>query len=190
MAQVLWVRVPPWVLIFMNTKLLTILGFLLVFGLAVVYIVWIIGPKIFSDVKLGSVLPTAPVASSKPSAALLPSGLKSFSSKMGFSLQYPAKWGLLTCSNSSSFELDPENSADMLDVICDFAQKPITIIRADSSCLSEQVDAQNYKQKSWCVRGGSSIQITHRVSANQNVASSQNDYSNEIEEIIKTIKFN
>lgn len=196
----------------MNTKLLTILGFVLVFGLAIVYIFWIIGPKIFNDVKFGSILPapsatptasSSPISSSSPSASPVATGFKSFTSKAGISMQYPAKWGLLTCSNSNNFEFDPTNSQDELNVICEDAKKPITVVFSNNACGGGQVESgfdlfviksqdqsENYLTHTWCIKSNPVIQITNRESQTTNVAADSKNYVNEIDKMINSIQFN
>lgn len=145
-----------------------------------------------------------PVVSSTPSttnaATSPPPGMKSYTGQ-GFSLNYPEKWGLLTCANSQSFELDPVNGSDIKDVICDEALKPVTILLADRlSCPGEAVTLgrhqavrskvssgsdTNYR---WCVAvGGKALDITHRVSPTGSRATSKDDYSAAVEEMIKAI---
>jgi len=120
----------------------------------------------------------------------------------GFSLELPTGWGILTCSNSDNFELDPTDSSDSKNISCDRAVKPVTILVGESlSCQGDSVtlgghsvvkskntidDYTNYR---WCVNvGRKSLDISHRVSATGLQASSPTDYSTLVEQMITTIK--
>lgn len=144
-----------------------------------------------------------PVISSTPSATTAtppPPGMKSYIGQ-GFSLNYPEKWGLLTCANSQSIELDPVNGVDIKDVVCDEALKPVTVLVADRlSCPGEtvtigssqvvrsEVSAGGDTNYRWCVAAGNkALDITHRVSPTGSRATSKDDFSAAIEEMIKTI---
>lgn len=147
-------------------------------------------------------LPTLSITPS-PASAVVPSlpAAKTFVAA-AFSLDYPSSWGLLTCSNSTNFEFDPVEGSDVKNVICDRAVKPITIILVNRlNCLGETVkigDKQVIKSKStqgnninyrWCVPVGNiGLDITHRVSPNGSMATSKEDFSTQIEQLIETIK--
>lgn len=121
----------------------------------------------------------------------------------GFSLSYPNTWGLLTCSNSKNFELDPTSSTDSLNVSCNRALKPVTILvhTGSFSCPGNSVTlGNNSAVKStkkwsdgeidyrWCVSvGGKTLDISHRFSPNGGRATSTTDYSSQVEDLIKTI---
>lgn len=129
------------------------------------------------------------------------SDFKTFISQ-GFSLDYPSGWGVLTCGNSTNFEFDPENGSDLKNIACDRAFKPITVLLANRlSCTGETVkigDKQVVKLKvenngdinyRWCLSVGSvGLDITHRVSQSGSRATSKEDFSSQVEEVIKTIK--
>lgn len=119
-----------------------------------------------------------------------------------FVVNYPGNWGLLTCSNTPSFELDPVASSDIKGVICDTAVKPITILITDKlACQGNVVNIGPYKvTKSklnivngdtnyrWCLKvNGKNLDITHRVSASGFQATSKEDFSLAVEEMIKNI---
>lgn len=119
-----------------------------------------------------------------------------------FVVNYPGNWGLLTCSNTPNFELDPTTSPDIKGVICGTAVKPITVLVTEkSACQGDVVDIGSYKvTKSklnivngdtnyrWCLKvNGKNLDITHRVSASGSQATSKEDFSLAIEEIIKNI---
>ncbi len=120
----------------------------------------------------------------------------------GYTLKYPANWGILICSNSKSIEFDPTNPTDSRDVSCDVAQKPITILVTNTApaCRGDQITlGPNQVTKSvstlngdtdyrWCLQSGSTfLDITERVSSSGSRATSTIDYSGQVEEMIKTI---
>lgn len=124
----------------------------------------------------------------------------------GFSLQYPKTWGVLKCNNSSNFEFDPTNPADQLGVNCDFAVKPITILVSNNlqcSGESSRIGGNNIiKTKKarnggdidykWCAGVGSGkvgLEVTHRVSQTGSRATSKEDFSQAIEQMISTLNF-
>lgn len=120
---------------------------------------------------------------------------------VGFSLSYPKQWGLLTCANSQHLELDPATSTDQLNIACDVAQKPITVLVGSSNCQGEAValgNIQLIKQKEttgtgvnykWCTNTDPKLEISHRVSSAGEPATSQQDFSKQIEEMIKSLRF-
>lgn len=114
----------------------------------------------------------------------------------GFRLSYPKTWGLLSCTNSSNIELDPVNGAD-LKVSCGTARKPVTILVNDNwGCSGESVkigsitvnkskqSEEGYTKYQWCTKTTPMLNITHRVSAGQDPASSKTDFSAQIENMI------
>lgn len=143
-----------------------------------------------------------PVVSSNPSEAAVtpPPGMKIYTGQK-FGFNYPEGWGLVTCANSENLELDPANGADAKDIVCDVALKPITVLMADRlSCSGETVTLggrqvvqskvssggdTNYR---WCVAiGDKALDITHRVSLSGSRATSKEDFSVAIEQVIMTI---
>lgn len=120
----------------------------------------------------------------------------------GISLRYPQAWGLLSCSNSIHFEFDPTNPADAR-ITCDRAVKPVTVLVVQGlNCQGDlvilggkqvlktrTVDARGDIDYRWCVSAVETmaLDITHRVSKIDAPASSSEDYSSQIEEIIKTV---
>ncbi len=121
----------------------------------------------------------------------------------GFSLVYPKNWGLLTCNNSENFELDPSASGKQV-ASCNAAVKPITVL-VDSgyACQGESVTlggkrgvklvrqvmlqetGQPITEYQWCFSaGGRNLYISHRVSPNNGLATSKEDYSSQIEQMI------
>ncbi|MDO8498483.1 MAG: hypothetical protein Q7S44_01735 [bacterium] len=127
---------------------------------------------------------------------------KSFTGE-GFTLKYPTSWGLLTCSNSQNFELDPTSSQDIKGVVCDMAVKPVTFLISSTraACQGETVTlGSNQVVKSkitargdtnyrWCLMVGSkSFDVTHRVSPSGSRATSKDDFSSQIEEVIKSLQ--
>lgn len=119
----------------------------------------------------------------------------------GFQLVYPREWGLLTCTNSQNIEFDPANSTDQ-KISCDRAIKPITVLVNSSNCPGGQTvnlggvqavkvvtqvqGGVNYK---WCVRTGIPLEISHRVSPQGGRASSVDDFSAQIEQMIANFRF-
>lgn len=156
-------------------------------------------PQGASVIDLSSMLPTTPPAGSSvtptPSSnSLVPAAgalLKTYSGS-GFSLRYPSKWGVLTCSNSQNFEFDPISGTDIKGVVCDRALKPVTVlvVNGNPTCPARSVTGAsgeiNYR---WCapLNNNLFLDITHRVSQLGGRATSVNDYSTQIEQIIKTI---
>lgn len=118
----------------------------------------------------------------------------------GFSLKYPKNWGLLTCNNSQNFELDPVNGVDSLKFTCDRALKPVTVlVRTNPICQGDNVtlgSVQAVKSKliddngvdyRWCTKTNPTLDITHRYSKTPSTATSLQDYSVQVEEVIKSI---
>lgn len=122
----------------------------------------------------------------------------------GLQITYPNKWGLLTCTNSKNFEFDINNGADN-KVLCDVALKPVTVILTNNlNCPGEHVKLGDYQvvrsangtkgggevDYRWCiVTDGMDLDITHRVSQSSSRATSKNDVSVQIEQLISQIKF-
>lgn len=121
---------------------------------------------------------------------------------VGFVLHYPSSWGILTCNNSQNVEFDPINGTDSKSVVCDVAVKPVTVLVSQNrlSCTGETVKLGNYQvQRSkntaasgdinyrWCYSvGGKNLDITHRVSSSGARATSKEDFSAQVEQIIST----
>ncbi|MCL5784350.1 MAG: hypothetical protein M1142_03290 [Patescibacteria group bacterium] len=121
----------------------------------------------------------------------------------GFNLSYVNSWGVLTCSNSQNFEFDPTVGTDLKGVVCDRAVKPVTVLVVNKlNCQGETVklgENQVVRSKNtpregdisyrWCLSvGGKNLDITHRVSASGSQATSKEDFSAEVEQMITTIK--
>ncbi len=121
----------------------------------------------------------------------------------GFKINYPDHWGILTCTTSQNFEFDPYNAAKQ-SASCDYAVKPITVL-VDSgySCSGNPVNIggkqviKSVKQAvlqetghlvteyNWCFnQGGRNIFISHRVSPNNGLATSKDDFSYQVEQLI------
>lgn len=123
----------------------------------------------------------------------------------GFQVSYPKNWGLLTCSNSKSFEFDPYNSNDQIGVVCSQATKPITVQVRNSGCAGgESISLGNLQiqrskdpnfntavgngiQYMWCTKTNPTLVITHRVG--NGTAYSTNDFSTQVEQMISNIYF-
>ncbi len=121
----------------------------------------------------------------------------------GFKLEISKNWGVLKCSNSGNFELDPYK-AENKTINCDRAQKPVTfLVNSGLSCQGgEVVKIANFNVRktktqyrdwlavAWCLEGnGKTFDITNRVSDSGNPVTSKDDFSSEIEKIISSISF-
>lgn len=118
-----------------------------------------------------------------------------------FQLYYPDSWGMLKCTNSANFELDPTSGSDT-QISCSSAVKPITILVNDQSgcggeslrmgnaevAKSRQIEG-NYIAYRWCTKTDPVLNITHRVSRDGDPATSPNDFSAQIEEFISNLTF-
>ena len=132
-------------------------------------------------------LPTQSTASPSPATD---ANLQIFTGDT-FSLGYPQNWGLLTCNNSKHFEFDPATNQDQLNIACDRAVKPITVLVGDKfTCEGEVTKFGNVlavKSKTteedgdiryrWCLDGPQvDLDITHRVSTEEKRGFFQTDY--------------
>lgn len=135
-------------------------------------------------------------------ASPAPSNTKTYNGS-NFQLSYPSSWGLLTCSNSANFELDPTSGVDQ-KIGCTEAIKPVTIMVGNSlGCggttmslgnnsvlYSKQTDSNGYISYQWCTQNSPEvINFTERVSPNNDKATSVRDYSTEVQQIISSLKF-
>lgn len=146
-------------------------------------------------------LPTTTV--SPPPASVPATGqanLKTYVGR-GFSFQYDKNWGLLTCNNSQNIELDPLSSTDQKDVTCNYAVRPVTIMVNDGQrCGGDTITlgpnqvirfktVQPDTTYRWCLTvKGVNLDITHRVSPAGGQATSKEDFSSLVEDMIKTIR--
>lgn len=121
---------------------------------------------------------------------------------ISFSVSYPQNWALLTCSNSQNIEFDPYGGNDIRGVVCDYAVKPVTlVVENKTECKGQSIKLGNnevVKSKTtepngdinyqWCLPvGDKSLDITHRVSASGSRATSKDDFSALIEQMIGNI---
>lgn len=119
-----------------------------------------------------------------------------------FQVVYPKNWGVLTCSNSSNVELDPTNGQDNLKVACSTAVKPVTIIKDATGCANgELIDLGSFKvsrtkateggytRYEWCTKTVPALYITHRVSNDGSPATSKEDFSKQVEDMIAKLSF-
>lgn len=120
---------------------------------------------------------------------------------VGVNFSFPNNWGVLSCSNSSNFELDPSNSSDSR-IVCDIAQKPITVlVNSNLVCkgqptnisgmnvLKYRVENARGVDYQWCFsKNGVNYNITHRVSPTAVRGTSTDDYSAKVEEMIGSVK--
>lgn len=118
-----------------------------------------------------------------------------------FQLSYPKNWGVVTCTNSKNIELDPGNIADS-KINCQTALKSITVlVDKIDNCDGQNIKIGNtevIKSKKidsgwtvyqWCTKTNPVLNITHRVSPNGERATSKQDYSTQIEDMIKSLNF-
>lgn len=199
-----------------RTRTLVVTTIVLLIILALIAGVIFYISRIIRTRQQGSVIQTSPkgtitIVSPSPSStdsvetreetpAPSPENTKSYKGQ-GFTLNYPKNWGLLTCSNSQNFELDPTNSQDQLKVNCDVAQKPITVLVGGGNCQGQQMskggvtftksktDTQNGADYAYCTKTTPALEITHRVSPTGSRATSKEDFSSQIEEMISKISF-
>lgn len=144
--------------------------------------------------------PTPSFTSSLPNTGIANS--KTFFGQ-GFSLQYPSSWGLLTCINSPNFEFNPQDKTNQMGAICSFATQPITVLVSSNlnGCFGENVNlgtvsvirgtstATNLTTHQWCTLTQPVLKVSHRVSLLPVTASSQTDFSSDIEAVISTLRF-
>lgn len=139
-----------------------------------------------------------PGTSSTPSQ---PANTKTYT-RLGFQIFYPSNWGLLTCNNSKNFELDPTNSQDELNTTCDFAKKPVTVLVGSNTCVGGQtadkggvnftkvvIQTSTGIDSKWCTKTAPALEFSHRVSNDGSRATSKQDFSAQIEEVISTLHF-
>ena len=118
-----------------------------------------------------------------------------------YQITYPKTWGLLTCTNSENVEFDPTNPADQ-KIDCSIATKPITIIKNAVACSNgtiadvgqikvakTKVNEGNYVRYEWCTKTVPALYVTHRVSPNGEQATSKEDYSKQVEDMISKLSF-
>lgn len=118
-----------------------------------------------------------------------------------FQLTYPKKWGSVKCTNSKNLELDPLNPQDS-SIACDIATKPLTILVDDiSGCVGEtvkignidiiksQVNLDGYIKYQWCSKTEPVLNISHRVSQSGERATTKQDFSKQVEEMIARLTF-
>lgn len=119
-----------------------------------------------------------------------------------FQIAYPKSWGVLTCSNSANIELDPTSGQDNLKVVCSTAVKPVTIMKEATGCANgEMVDLGSFKvvrtkategsytRYEWCTKTVPALYITHRVSNDGSPATSKEDFSKQVEDMISRLTF-
>jgi hypothetical protein len=118
-----------------------------------------------------------------------------------FQLAYPNNWGVVTCDNAQNFELDPSNSEDS-KISCNVATKAVTVLVGDvRGCegdvskvgnvdvVKSQGADGNYIKYQWCTKTTPVLNITHRVSPDSDPATTKEDYSRQIEEMISSLSF-
>lgn len=179
----------------------TLLIIAVILGLAIYFVRFSARPNVTGRSSI-DVLPTLPPAGTTVSPVRLPTIIVKLYAGQGFTLDYPSRWGLLTCSNSKNIEFDPYSSTDSKNVACDLASKPVTILVVDKlNCqgtVSRIGNSQVVKIKNttdgdtayrWCVTlGNKNFDITHRVSQRVLRATSKDDFSAQIEKMIGTFK--
>lgn len=139
-----------------------------------------------------------------------PTGQSSSSLPMGktvsidsFTFHYPQNWGVLKCANSRNIEFDPYNGTDQSGVVCDYAVKPVTVLVTNvlncqgesitlggSQVIRSKIPTQTGVDYRWCVtgQGGVNLDITHRVSSDGSRATSKEDFSSQIEQMISNFR--
>ena len=118
-----------------------------------------------------------------------------------FQFTYPDTWGVMKCDNSQNLELDPTNPADS-SIACEIATKPVTVVVGDiTGCEGEttkvgnvdvvrsQQSEDNYTRYQWCTKTTPVFNITHRVSQGNERATSKQDFSKQVEEMIANLSF-
>lgn len=154
------------------------------------------------SVPIASVAPSGSPGGSQPSQEV--AGQKTFSGQ-AFQFRYPSSWGLLKCNNSANIEFDPENATDQLNVSCNMAVKPVTVLvtKQRLNCAGQTIQLgynQVIKSKAdrrdggityrWCINGPTtSLDITHRKTDSGAQATSKTDYSTFVEQMITTLTF-
>ena len=159
------------------------------------------------------IVTSAPVATNKPGVTQMPvnsqlpgpgatqAALKVFTGS-GFRLSYPRTWGLLTCSKSSNFELDPAGGVDQIGVGCDYAMKSVTVLVGPTDCTGTPVTlgtttflktitkVGNDVKYKWCTTNTTpQLEVSHRVSPDDGRGFSTIDYSSQVEEVLKSMRF-
>lgn len=144
---------------------------------------------------------TDPQTPSQGSVDNTPASDKKIYNAGALQIAYPNNWGALSCDNSSNVEFDPTNPSDTR-VSCNTASKPVTVLIGDvAGCEGEtsklgnidvvksQVSEGSYTKYQWCTKTTPVLNITHRVSQDGEPATSKQDYSRQVEEIISTLSF-
>lgn len=143
-------------------------------------------------------IPQTPIA---PGQTGNPPADKKFYNAGNFQIVYPKNWGILNCTNSLHFELDPLSGSDS-KIKCESAVKPITVLVDNilgcegesikigimGAVKSKKVEG-GYTVYRWCTKTKPVLNITHRVSKGGEKAVSPDDYSAQIEEIISKLTF-
>lgn len=124
----------------------------------------------------------------------------------GFQLTYPQNWGILTCSNSQSFEFDPYNSRDQISIVCNRAVKPVTVQVTRGGCaggqsvtlgnvqVRESIDnafntsAGTGTQYKWCTQTSPTLIFTERVGRGSS-AYGRDDFSAQVKQVISSLSF-
>lgn len=142
--------------------------------------------------------PQQPVVSTQAVAA---TNTKTYQGR-NFTINYPQKWGILTCSDSDNIEFDPYSGSDLKNYACDRAIKPITVLVSSTalSCPGESIKIGNntviksrtetayWLKNRWCLnKSGLSFDITNRVNQSGIVGTGKDDFSSEIEKIINSL---
>lgn len=181
--------------------LLIIVGALILISFVTALILFI---RSRSVAKVNTVPSPTPVVSemqlpvTTPTETTPVNGLGKTHSVNGTVFSYPTNWGLLTCTNSMNFELDPYSNQNS-KVACDVAKKPITVIVNGPACqggvianiegtqvMRIQKSVENGKVYQWCFNhNGRQYNISHRVSSNGQQGVSVDDFSAQIEEMLK-----
>lgn len=149
----------------------------------------------------GSPRPSGASQAQPPQSAVVPQSDKKSYNAGDFQISFAKNWGLVKCNNSKNIELDPTNPQDQ-SIACDVATKPITMVVSDiHGCEGQTVKIGNievvksqaseggYTKYQWCTKTSPVLNITHRVSNGGERATSKDDFSRQVEEIISTLSF-
>ncbi len=129
-----------------------------------------------------------------------PSNLKTYDGT-GFQVSYPNNWGLLTCNNSTNFEFDPSSATEQSGVVCDYAQKPITVLVGvacgngqttqigSTPVVKSERKLSHGTEYSWCVKAGNTnLLFTNRVSTEDVRGYGKENQSSAIEQMISRLR--
>ena len=135
-----------------------------------------------------------------PTGAPVVNGSRKVFQSGSVAFRYPSSWSVLSCTNSLNFEFNPAGGGDQRGQ-CDVARLPITVLVNTSqgcggqsvnlggiSVMKSQIQNARGTDYQWCFSaGGQQYSITHRVSQSGSRATSKDDFSAQIEQIIQAL---